>query len=72
MLRRLKADVARELPQRTEVRVDVELTPEKRRRYDQLRRSVFADLHQPGGAGAREGQRRFQILAALTRLAARL
>lgn len=67
ILRRTKGEVARELPARTEVRVDVELGPEARARYDEMRTAMARAL-----AGldehARPEQRRFQVLIALTRL----
>ena len=67
VLRRLKSEVARELPERTEVRLDIDLSKAERRLYDEVRASVLAAL-----AGAdpslEPGQRRFQVLAALTRL----
>ncbi|MBM4319062.1 MAG: DEAD/DEAH box helicase, partial [Deltaproteobacteria bacterium] len=72
VLRRLKAQVAPELPPRTEVRIDVELSREERVLYDELRASALAALAGVGGGGGANGggeqQRRFQVLAALTRL----
>ncbi|GMU42005.1 MAG: hypothetical protein AMXMBFR23_28710 [Chloroflexota bacterium] len=64
-LRRLKSEVAQELPPRTEVRLDVDLSLGERRLYDELRASALAALAVPT---TEPGQRRFQILAALTRL----
>lgn len=68
MLRRLKREVATELPERIEERIDCELTPGQRKLYlAELRRSraLVADL-----AGDADGLRRnkIQVLAALTRL----
>ncbi len=67
ILRRTKAEVARELPPRTEVRIDVELGVDARARYDEMRTAMARAL-----AGldehTRPEQRRFQVLIALTRL----
>jgi SNF2 family DNA or RNA helicase len=67
LLRRTKSEVARDLPPRSEVRIDVELSPAERKRYDAVRKASLAaltglDPHTP------PEQRRFLILAALTRL----
>ena len=62
VLRRLKAMVAAELPPRTDVNVEVELSEEERRLYEATRIAAVASLQ-----GAPD-QRRFQVLAALTRL----
>ena len=67
VLRRKKSEVARELPPRTEIQIDVQLTPEERKRYDELRGAALLALAGADNA-ATEQQRRFQILAALTRL----
>lgn len=66
VLRRLKSEVAQELPPRQEVRLEVDLDPVTQRRYDTLRASLKAQLgkkRRPDG-----GARRVQVLAALTRL----
>jgi superfamily II DNA or RNA helicase len=62
LLRRTKAQVARELPSRTEVVHHVALTKQDRVSYDRLRRSAAAHW------GRGEGRDRFALLAALTRL----
>ncbi|GMV41608.1 MAG: hypothetical protein AMXMBFR64_33240 [Myxococcales bacterium] len=67
VLRRMKAEVAPELPPRTDVRVDVELSAAERRLYDTLRASALAALA-GDDPGTPVEKRRFQILAALTRL----
>ena len=67
VLRRLKAEVAPELPPRTDVRVDVELSAAERRLYDELRASALAALAGEDPSVTPQ-QQRFQILAALTRL----
>jgi SNF2 family DNA or RNA helicase len=63
ILRRSKAQVATELPARTDLDVVVPLSSEERALYDDVRLATLAKL----GEGAVESQR-FDILAALTRL----
>jgi SNF2 family DNA or RNA helicase len=67
LLRRSKAEVARELPTRTEIALPVALSPGERRLYEQARLAAVARL---AGLGeqARPEQRRFQVLAAITEL----
>jgi SNF2 family DNA or RNA helicase len=67
VLRRLKSEVARDLPARTELRREVRLSTAERRLYDEARLAALAAI---GGAGASAegGDRRFVVLAALTRL----
>jgi hypothetical protein len=67
LLRRLKSEVARELPDRMEVRVDVELTAEERRLYELVRQASVQAL-QDQDPSTPPQQRRFQVLAAITRL----
>ncbi len=67
ILRRLKREVARELPSRTEVQVDVVLSAAEQKRYDQVRVATLAALAGLDPAVPPE-KRRFQVLAALTRL----
>ncbi len=66
LLRRLKKQVASELPARTEVQLDVSLSRDERVLYDQIRRAALQEI----GAAAQspEAQRRMRVLAALTRL----
>ena len=66
LLRRTKAEVARELPPRTEVSVPIALSPEERELYEDARLSAVAELADM--KGVRDEQRRFHVLAALTRL----
>jgi SNF2 family DNA or RNA helicase len=67
LLRRLKRDVARDLPERVEERRDCELTADQRRLYlAELRRS--RDLVRRAAAGRGVERDRITILAALTRL----
>lgn len=65
VLRRLKSEVAKDLPSRTEIRVDVDLSASERGLYDAARALAIEEL---GTASVPEQQRRFQVLAALTRL----
>ena len=67
ILRRLKGEVLRDLPEKTEITLDVELGEAERTAYETLREEAVAEL-QSGGQGRTDGQRRIQILAALTRL----
>jgi superfamily II DNA or RNA helicase len=67
LLRRTKGEVARELPPRTEVDVPVELSPGERRLYGEARLAAAARVAGYDGTAAPE-QRRFEILAAITRL----
>ena len=65
ILRRLKSQVARELPPRTEVRLDIELGHAERLLYDEMRVTSLLGL---AGGGDQPNQQRIRILAALTRL----
>jgi hypothetical protein len=60
VLRRTKQQVATELPDRVESVVYIELGPEERRRYDELRRAAIESME--------EGESQMKVLAALTRL----
>ncbi|MEO5989698.1 MAG: DEAD/DEAH box helicase [Candidatus Eisenbacteria bacterium] len=68
MLRRLKSQVAQDLPPRIEERIDCELTPGQRKLYlSELTRArgLVRSLHEgPGGLQ----EKRFEVLASLTRL----
>ncbi len=66
ILRRLKSEVAKELPPRIEVRVDVELDVVARRHYEAVRTATLAAIGNPDPA--ERTQLRFKLLAALTRL----
>ena len=78
VLRRRKVDVAKDLPEKTEVVQVLTPTPEERERYEHLRLALIADLDEHGAfskkrkrddaAALDPGQRRVQILSALTRL----
>jgi superfamily II DNA or RNA helicase len=65
LLRRAKAEVAPELPARTEIARLVDPSSAERRLYDQARRAALASIAS-GASG--EGDTRFILLAALTRL----
>jgi len=67
LLRRTKQEVARELPSRTEIEVPVALSSDEWQMYEDARLAAVAELDVQG-KGVRDEQRRFQILAALTRL----
>ena len=64
VLRRTKQEVAKELPPRTSIDLDVVLTEAELALYDEARLKAVADL--AGHEG--DNQARFQALAALTRL----
>ncbi|HSP78035.1 MAG TPA: DEAD/DEAH box helicase, partial [Myxococcaceae bacterium] len=65
LLRRTKGEVARELPPRLETVVPVTLSEGERRLYEDVRLAALARLE---GAAEAERQKRFELLAALTRL----
>ncbi|MHB8417284.1 MAG: DEAD/DEAH box helicase [Myxococcales bacterium] len=67
VLRRAKAQVAPELPSRTEAVLSVRLSPQERKLYDATRLAALAKLEGLKGDGAGRDVR-FQILAELTRL----
>ena len=69
LLRRTKAEVAPELPARTELQRVVQLSDEEQALYEQLRLSTVEELEQAKKDPDRDaGQLRFTLLAALTRL----
>jgi len=65
ILRRTKSAVLRELPPRTEVNVEIELSSEERAFYEAMRRQAIATLAALDGPS---GQRKIHILAEITRL----
>ncbi|MDP2310843.1 MAG: DEAD/DEAH box helicase [Pseudomonadota bacterium] len=65
LLRRLKSQVATELPQRSDVNVEIVLSREERSLYDHARIALLDDLASESGPPE---QQRFKVLAALTRL----
>jgi superfamily II DNA or RNA helicase len=64
ILRRTKGDVLKELPARTEVRLDVVLSKAERALYEKARLEAIARLANP----IRGRDQRFEVLAELTRL----
>jgi len=69
LLRRTKAEVAPELPARTEMNQTIELGPTERRLYEAARIEALEGLAKDAANGADEDARqRIKILAALTRL----
>jgi SNF2 family DNA or RNA helicase len=72
ILRRTKSEVLEELPQRTEMIRTAEMTKAERQRYEAARLAALADLtgigDDDGGKRAGNKDRRFEVLAALTRL----
>ena len=67
ILRRMKSEVASELPDRTDVMLEVELSDTERHLYDETRAAALAELGRDQRDGAAETQR-FRVLAVLTRL----
>ncbi|MBI2919711.1 MAG: hypothetical protein HYY18_01350 [Planctomycetes bacterium] len=66
ILRRAKSDVLQELPPRTEITLQAELSPDERALYDQARLLAAARFADP--SRSRGPEERIQVLAALTRL----
>lgn len=66
ILRRRKNDVLDELPEKTEITLTVELSPEERAFYEALRRKAIENIE--GSKGGDPNDRRFKILAELMRL----
>ncbi|MFT7579822.1 MAG: superfamily II DNA or RNA helicase, partial [Myxococcota bacterium] len=73
ILRRMKSEVAQELPPRTDIQHDVVLSDGEQKLYDQVRNAAIRSLEKKPKTGSVDGkghpqQKRFQVLAALTRL----
>ncbi len=66
VLRRLKRNVERELPERTDITMLVPLSAGERQLYEEVRRAAATDLLR--ATDEPSGRRRFRVLAALTRL----
>jgi superfamily II DNA or RNA helicase len=66
LLRRTKQEVAPELPPRTEMEERIDLSPAERRLYEDARLAAVAKLN--GTNALPDEQKRFEVLAALTRL----
>ncbi len=68
LLRRTKAQVLTDLPEKVEQTLWCELEPAQRRRYDQLRDHYRVQLLEGSGSGALGSDQRFVVLEALLRL----
>ena len=70
ILRRLKTEVLDDLPERTEITLHVEMSPQETALYEVLRQRALEELQAASAEdpSAREGPRRLQLLAHLTRL----
>jgi SNF2 family DNA or RNA helicase len=68
ILRRTKDKVLRELPPRTEITLQAELSPLERRKYEDARLAALADLSGVVNDEGQAGQQRIRTLAWLTRL----
>ena len=66
VLRRIKSEVIEDLPERTEIALHVELSPEEAALYETIRERAVAELE--GTAAAGDARQRIRILAHLTRL----
>ena len=66
MLRRLKTDVLDDLPERTEITLHVEMSPDEASFYEALRQRAMEDLS--GESFDQPGEARLKVLAHLTRL----
>ena len=67
ILRRSKKEVLTDLPERSESNLLIELTPEERERYDQVRLAAVGELDSLGDTEL-SGDQRFKVLQLLTRL----
>ena len=68
VLRRLKAEVLKDLPPRTEITLHVELSPAEASFYEALRRRAVEDLQAQRARESDDDEGRMLILAHLTRL----
>ncbi|MEO5768354.1 MAG: DEAD/DEAH box helicase, partial [Polyangia bacterium] len=69
MLRRMKSEVARDLPPRTEIVKTISLSDEEQKLYEELRLATLEEIASKKKDPDRDGQDlRFVLLAALTRL----
>ncbi len=67
VLRRTKSAVLKDLPERTEINLRVELSDAERQRYDEMRMAAIGELDEIVGLPDTNDQR-FRVLAILTRL----
>lgn len=65
VLRRTKSEVLKELPDRTEVSMRLELSQDERALYEAVRREVLSDVEQEGAEGE---PNRMRVLAGIMRL----
>lgn len=68
ILRRRKNEVLKELPEKTEITLTVELSTEEKAFYEALRRKALEDLEQSMEGGMQGGQKHLRILAEIMRL----
>jgi SNF2 family DNA or RNA helicase len=68
ILRRTKDKVLRELPPRTEITLNAELSQAERRKYEEARLAALAELSGVSEGDQKAGQQRIRTLAWLTRL----
>ncbi len=67
LLRRTKDEVAKDLPERIEISLPIELSEEERALYEAARRRAESDIA-AAAVGANQEQARIRLLASLTRL----
>jgi len=67
ILRRSKSEVLKDLPERSEANLLIELTPRERERYDQVRLAAIGELDSLGDTELSTDQR-FKVLQLLTKL----
>ncbi|NOQ63953.1 MAG: ATP-dependent helicase, partial [Methyloprofundus sp.] len=68
ILRRLKNDVLKELPAKTEITIHVELSQEERTFYEAMRRNAVQAMQQSQEEGAQAGQQHLKVLAEIMKL----
>jgi len=68
ILRRLKSDVLKELPSRTEITLHVELSKEERTFYEAMRRNAMQAMQDALKEGQQAGQQHLKILAEIMKL----
>ncbi|MEM1068226.1 MAG: DEAD/DEAH box helicase [Planctomycetota bacterium] len=68
ILRRTKDRVLKELPPRTEITLQAELSSAERKIYEEARVAALSELSAAGGSSEQAGQQRIRTLAWLTRL----
>ncbi len=68
ILRRLKSDVLKELPSKTEITLHVELSKEERTFYEAMRRNAMEAMKAAQEEGQQAGQQHLKILAEIMKL----